>query len=97
MDESFQAGPRHLSRPCEGFICGPADGDVVPVSRDPVGPKSHHYLRAFLKEDRQNPLCQLVKSHFRHMPVRVVQPFVPVRNCAVGPPSIDAFLPAPTT
>lgn len=97
MDESLQTRAWHLSRPCEGFIGGPADGDMVPVPCDPVRPKSDNYLRAFLKKDSHNPPYQLVKIDFGQMPVCVVQPFVTVRDCAVGPPSIDAFPPPPCT
>lgn len=97
VNESLQSKAGHLSCPWEGLIGGPAHRDMVPVSGDPVGLESDHYLRAFLEEDLQYPADEPVEAHLGQVPVRVVQPFVPVRNCAVGPPSIDAFPSPPCT
>lgn len=97
MDKSLQPGARDLPRPGEGFIRGPSDGNVVPVSGDSVRSESDNYLRAFLEEDSHNSPYQLVEIDFGQMPVCVVQPFVTVRDCAVGPPSTDAFPTPPCT
>lgn len=95
MNEPPQPGARDLPGTYEGFISGPAHRDVVAVPRDPVRSESHHHLRAFLKEDSQDPPHQLLEVHFRYVAVVVIQPLVPVGYGAVRLPGPHAFLAPP--
>jgi hypothetical protein len=78
----------------EGLVGRATDGDVVQVSRHPVGTEREHDIWSFVTQKTCDSRDKLVERHLVKLSVRIFQPVVPVREVPHGTPRALVLVPA---